>query len=148
MSPELYALLERVHGHLAVLGLAVLLHPVLSLGRGRGLGRGLRWSAGLAAVLITVPAALGAWLYPTYRSQVKPGLLRDRLEVASVFESKEHLAFFTVMLTLAGVGALFLGGGEPRTRRVARALLAAAWVCGLCTGLMGIYVAGGAHPGW
>lgn len=148
MSPELYALLERLHGHLALLGLAVLLHPVITLGRRGRPTRGQRWSVGLAALLLTLPALGGAWLYPTYRAEVKPRLLRDELELARAFESKEHLAFAAVVLTLAGAAALFAAGEEAEGRRLARLLLGLGWCCGLLVGLLGIFVASGAHPAW
>ena len=95
-----------------------------------------------------LPYALGAWLYPTYRASVKPALIRDHIELARVFETKEHLAFFAVVLTLAGAAVLLAGGGAGPTRRLARVLLSAGWACGLFTGLLGVWVAGGAHPGW
>ena len=77
MSPQLFALLERLHGHTAVLGLAVLLHPVITLARGRVLGKGGRWSAALAALLIALPSVAGWLLYPHYREQIKPVLVAE-----------------------------------------------------------------------
>ncbi len=139
MSPQLFALLERIHGHAAVLGLAVLLHPVITLARGRPLGRGGRWSAGLAGALIALPSVGGWLLYPHYRGHIKPSLIADNLPVALAFESKEHLAFVCLCLTLSGVAVAL---GAPRhARRVGLPLLAGAWVCGVVTGGLGLFVA-------
>lgn len=139
MSPQLFALLERLHGHAAMLGLAVLLHPVITLARGRPLGRGGRWSAGLAAVLIALPSVGGWLLYPHYRAQIKPALISEKLSVALAFESKEHLAFACLCLTLAGAGVAL--GSPQHARRVALPLLAGAWGCGVITGGLGLFVA-------
>jgi hypothetical protein len=139
MSPQLFALLERLHGHAAVLGLAVLLHPVITLARGRVLGKGGRWSAALAALLIAVPSVAGWLLYPHYREQVKPALIAENLSVALAFESKEHLAFACLCLTLSGVAVALVA--PQHGRRVALPLLASAWICGLVTGGLGIFVA-------
>lgn len=147
MSPEVFALLQRIHGHLALLGLAVLLHPVLTLGR-KGMTRGMRWSLVAAGVLVAGPFAMGWWLYPTYREAIKPSLVREHTTLALAFESKEHLALMCLSLTLSGVSIALLGGREPRARRLARVLLALAWLTGVTTAVLGLWVAGGAHPAW
>lgn len=147
MTPALYGLLERVHGHAAMLGLAVLLHPVLALRR-KGLSRGMRWSLGLAGALIAGPTLLGWVLYPTYRSHVKPTLVQESLPVALAFESKEHLAFVCLALTLSGVCVGLLSARSRPAQQVAWALLTGAWGCGLLAGALGIWVAAVAQPGW
>jgi hypothetical protein len=139
VSPQLFALLERLHGHTAVLGLAVLLHPVITLARGRVLGKGGRWSAGLAAALIALPSVAGWLLYPHYRGQIKPTLIAENVTVALAFESKEHLAFACLCLSLSGVAVAL--AAPQHARRVALPLLAGGWVCGLVTGGLGIFVA-------
>ncbi|MFT5686744.1 MAG: hypothetical protein ACI8RZ_007701 [Myxococcota bacterium] len=143
MSPEQYALFARLHGHLGWLGLAVLLHPILLLRRGV-LSRMGRLTAWLALLLITAPYAAGLWLYPTYRTAVKPALLTASPRAALAFETKEHLAFFVVMLTTSGVASALLGGSIPLTR----SLLTSAWLCGLAVGILGVLIAATAHPGW
>lgn len=145
-DPVEFALWQRVHGHLAVLGLAVLLHPVITLARRRLLTRGLWWSVIAAVGLLCSSFALGWWLYPTYRAKVKPGLYADHPEVMLRFESKEHLAWFTVSLVVAG--ALMLGSGREGAREPARHLLAAAWLTGVITAALGVHVAASAGPGW
>jgi hypothetical protein len=143
VSPEQYALFARLHGHLGWLGLAVLLHPILLLRRGV-LSRMGRLTAWLALLLITAPYAAGLWLYPTYRTAVKPALLTASPRAALAFETKEHLAFFVVMLTTSGVASALLGGSIPLTR----SLLTSAWLCGLAVGILGVLIAATAHPGW
>ena len=128
-----YGLFERIHGHLGILGLALLLHPVLTLPASRTWTRRTAWFAALALV---VPFGLGWWLYPEYRADEKPHLpvlLRD------AFEVKEHLAALAVGLVIPG--AIAARGGEA-ARRIARHLLGAAWLCALAAGLLGVWIAG------
>jgi hypothetical protein len=145
-DPVDFALWQRIHGHLAVLGLAVLLHPVITLGRRRILTRGAWWSVIAAAGLLTTSFTLGWWLYPTYRARVKPALYAEHPEVMLRFETKEHLAWLTISLVVAGTLALWRGGEEARDP--ARHLFAAAWLTGVITAGLGVYVAASASPGW
>ena len=148
MTGAAFALLERLHGHLAVLGLAVLVHPLLTL-RGRaGLSRRTLLSADLAALLLLLPYVSGWLLYPSYRARVKPGLLRQDLSLALRFETKEHLAFMTLALALGGVLALHAAGRSPEGRAAAWWLLLLALGCGLCTAGLGLLVSAGASPAW
>lgn len=142
MEPSSFFLFERLHGHLAVLGLAVLAHPILSLGR-PGLSRGTRISAAVAAALLSASFASGLWIYPPYRSLVKPELLREALPLALRFESKEHLAVICLALTLGGAGVLFAAGREASGRRAARVLFLFAFLVGLLTAALGVFVAAG-----
>jgi hypothetical protein len=148
IGAALFGLLERVHGHLGVLGLAMLLHPVITLRRRPRLTPWTVRTAEIGAGLLAATFALGWWIYPAYRSGVKPGLLRDAPSVAMRFESKEHLAFCAAALAIAGAVALRRAGTTPSGRRVAWALLLAAWVCGVLTAGLGIFVASIAQPGW
>lgn len=146
LSLAVYTVAQRVHGHLAVLGLAVLLHPVLTLGR-RGVTRGTRWTLGAALALVTVTYG-GGWLaYPTYRASVKPGLVADHRGWALAFESKEHLAVFCVALTWAGALAAWRAT-TPTLRRAAQVTLGLAWLAGLLVVVLGVGVASVAHPAW
>ncbi len=148
MGAALFGLLERVHGHLAVLALALLLHPVITLRSRRLLTRwGVR-SAELAALLLSASFALGWWIYPTYRGSVKPSLLADAPRVAASFETKEHLAFCAAALAIGGAVALRRAGATPEGRRAAWVLLLGAWLCGVTTAGLGIFVASIAQPGW
>ena len=147
-NPYLYALAERVHGHLGWLGLAVLLHPVISLRVRKGISRGTRLSAILAAILMVLPYGLGWWIYPTYRERVKPALLQESIPWVLAFEAKEHLAFMAVALTIGGTGALLLDGRAAQTRSAAWSLLTLGWLCGVATGVLGVLIAARAHPAW
>jgi hypothetical protein len=147
-SPILFSLLERIHGHLGWLGVALMVHPVMTLGRPGRPTRATRIAAWLAAALVTLPSALGWLLYPTYRAQVKPRLLVDALPYAMAFETKEHLALMTLALAWGGALALRLGGDHPDGRRAARVLFACGALTGIATGVLGVLVAARAHGAW
>lgn len=147
MTGRLYAALVALHGHLAVLGLAVLLHPVITLGR-RHLSPRTVLTADLGALLLAAPAALGWLLYPTYRARIKPALWLSEPAVALRFETKEHLASAAVVLAICGAATLRLAGGGEAGRRAARTLLALAWLLGVCAALLGAFVNSAAHPGF
>jgi len=146
VTGALFSLLERLHGHLAVLGLAVLVHPLLSLRLRPGLSPRTRLSAELAALLLGLSYAAGWLLYPSYRQQVKPPLRLHAMDLLLRFETKEHLALMTLALALGGAVVLRAAGASPEGRRAAWWLLAAALVCGLCTGGLGMLVAAGGAP--
>ncbi len=148
MDPTWFAGLERAHGHLAVLGLAVLVHPVLSLGRGRGLRRGTWWTALLGLGLLAPAFVLGLGLYPTWRTAVKPGLVQQALPVALAFEVKEHLAWLALVSGLGGLGVLGAAGGLEEARRCARWLLGVAVACGVVVAALGMWIAGATWPAW
>lgn len=134
-----------VHGHLAWLALVLLIHPLVSLKRRTGLPWGTRISAYLAASLLSVPFGLGLFLYPTYRASVKPGLWERSPQTVFRFESKEHLAFFAVVLATSGALVLHRSGGVASGRRLAWWLLASALGCGVVAGSLGVAVRVGAH---
>jgi hypothetical protein len=147
-SPLLFSLLERIHGHLGWLGVALMVHPVLTLGRPGRPSRATRTAAWLAAALVTLPSTMGWLLYPTYRTKVKPGLLVDALPYAMAFETKEHLALMTLALAWGGALVLHLAGDGPAGRRAARMLFACGSLTGIVTGLVGVVVAARAHGAW
>jgi len=143
-----YAVLERLHGHIAWLGLALLLHPVITLRTRERLGRWTCLTADLGAALILAPALLGAILYPAYRAGPKRDLLEHAPGVAAAFEVKEHLASFGLVLAIGGAVVLHAAGQTRSGRRAAWSLLSAAWICVLGAAVTGIAVAGWAHPAW
>lgn len=147
LSSDGYALLVRIHGHLGSLGLVLLLHPLISLGR-PGWRWGQRWSAALAALLISLPYGLGTLVYPSYRARVKPDLVAHHHGMALAFEVKEHLAFCCLVLTWGGVLALWATGQRVAGRKAARSALACALICGVIAGGIGLVVGAVAHPGW
>ena len=148
MSGSLFALLERLHGHLAVLALALLVHPLVSLRRRPGLAVWTRRTAELSAALLLAVYALGWALYPSYRRELKPDLVQGALPLALRFETKEHLAILALALVLGGALTLRVAGLRPDARTAAWWMLAMGLLCGLGTGLLGVWVASGAHLAW
>lgn len=148
MSPETYALLERVHGHVALLGLALLLHPVITLRTRSSLNWRTHLTAELGAALLAAPFALGWAIYPVYRAEVKPGLYGRAPAWMAAFESKEHLAAMALCLAIGGALTLRLAGRTPSGRTAAWWLLAVGWSLGAVTGALGVAVASVAAPGW
>jgi hypothetical protein len=143
-----YAVLERLHGHVGWLALALLLHPVLTLRLRRGWGRWTQLTADLAVALLAAPYVIGLIIYPGYRAWVKPDLLREAPAIAAAFETQEHLAAFALALAVGGALTLRAGRRSPAAREAAWSLLAAAWLCGVATGAIGFWVSGWAHPGF
>lgn len=148
MTPQWFGLLERIHGHVAVLGLAVLLHPVITLRRRGVVTPGAQLSADLGAILLVAPFALGWAIYGTYRGTVKRTLYLAHDAALWRFETKEHLAVFATALAIAGALTLRWAGRDPDGRRLAWTLLLCAWLCGVATAGIGIYVAAVGSPAW
>ena len=148
MSPHLFALIERGHGHVAVLGLALLLHPVVALWRRRSVGVWTVRTAWLAAVLLLAVFAVGCWLYPSWRQHIKPGLQAAENALWLRFETKEHLAALTAALALGGAVCVQATRTDDALRPTAVALLLSAFVCGLATAGLGVWVGAGVHGAW
>jgi hypothetical protein len=135
-------LLATVHGYLGVLAAAALLHPAILLRDGRPLSRGMRWSIGLTAVVTSAAFSLGVSIYEDYREIVKRPLFVASRTVGLLFETKEHLAYAVIALTLgAAVCAFAAPADEPRLRRLAAVLFAAAALVCLAVVGLGTYVA-------
>lgn len=148
MTPEGYAWLARLHGLLATLGLAVLMHPVITLRTRRALTPTLVFTADLAAVLLAGPFLLGLVLYPAYRAKVKPALWLGHPGAVLRFETKEHLAAMAVALVVGGALTLRVAGRHPAGRDAAWMMLLCGWALALVAALSGLWVAGRAHPAW
>lgn len=141
MTPLLYSMLERVHGILGVLGLAVLLHPVVTLRRAKIRSRWTQWSADVGAGLLLTPFVIGWLIYPSYRQHIKTRLWLEHHGTALRFESKEHLALLATSLAVAGALTLRASQGDRALVQLAHALLVTAWGCGAVTAMLGIHVA-------
>ena len=114
---DLTELWRSVHGLVATLAVAALVHPAVAL---RDRPRpGTRWAAGAASALTLVAFAAGWLLYPGYRTDPKPELLHRARWLADLFETKEHLAYTVVTLALSGALLVFAGHG-PEAIRTAR----------------------------
>lgn len=136
--------LRTGHGWLGVLTVALLLHPVL--GRPRAPGGRAPWSL-LAAVGFLVAAFASGWLlYPGYREDPKPALLRVAPDLARAFETKEHLAWYVLVLGACGA-FLVARGADGAAARSGRFMLGAAAVIGAAVCLLGATVASWRPPG-
>jgi hypothetical protein len=145
MTPWGYTLWTSVHGMLAGLAWVLLLHPIVFLRRGGPARRAAQRTAVAAAALLSAVFALGSWVYPTYRGEVKPLLVHTDAAAWVWFERKEHLA--VLALAAAFVGAAWLVV-VPERPAWGRRLLLVSWM--LVTGVVGLGLGVGAavHPGW
>jgi len=154
MDGVFYTAVTHIHGQLAALSLAVLLHPVLWLRPGRSRSPRIRWTSRLGVGGLLATYALGWWAYPTYRSEVKPALVfadggvSPDIWVALRFETKEHLAVLALSLALAGLAVLELGGPGEAARRTGRVLLGCAVALGALVAGLGMVVGAFSHPGF
>jgi alpha-beta hydrolase superfamily lysophospholipase len=105
MSDLVLRIVEHVHGHVGWLSALALAHPAVLLRRPR---RNVFGVATAATALVTVAAALGAAIYPSYRVGVKPLLLATTPAVGALFERKEHLGVAALVLAWIGLFALTL----------------------------------------
>jgi hypothetical protein len=92
--------LAHVHGNAGWLSALALGHPALLLRRGRRRPLGVAWAA---TGLVTAVAALGAVLYPRYRTLIKPALFATAPIAGELFERKEHLGVLAVVLAWTGL---------------------------------------------
>lgn len=74
------------------------------------IGYKTKTSAWALAIAITVVNILGWIIYPEFRTSVKPGL--EEVHAAKWFETKEHLAVFTMFLSYVVAIAAGVKGGE------------------------------------
>ncbi|MES2644864.1 MAG: hypothetical protein V4850_35585 [Myxococcota bacterium] len=139
---DLVTLARTLHGHLGLLAAIALVHPAITLRPPRSaaasLRPGTRWSVALATALVTITTLGGWWLYPGYRVVDKPRLLQGAFEVAMLFETKEHLAFYALVLAWGGCALVF---GPPGGRRVARLCFGASAALAVTVGILGSMVA-------
>lgn len=136
MTAWAYALLMPIHGMLAALALAALVHPVVFLRRAEAAARA-RSVALYATGLLLALNGVGWALYPSYRQAVKPRLRLEEPLAAVIFETKEHLAWFAVVLAVAGTATLY----ARQDVRTARVVLGLALACGLVAAGIGVHVA-------
>lgn len=123
MSGEtLLQLGQAVHGHVGWLAVAALVHPALLLRRP---GRRAAWAVRAAVVLVTLVALGGAALYPSYRTQLRPGLFEMSPTMGWSFERKEALGLFVLTFSWVGGVSAWLserGGPQAAPLREAAAL--------------------------
>jgi hypothetical protein len=136
--------LQSLHGYVAVLGLALALHPWFALRRATRPSKGTRLTGWLASATLLTSSAAGWLIYPDYRDTVRRALYAADVRYGLGFEIKEHLAAFALALALAG--AVLLRPGPPKVERRLRGavrttyLLAA--LLGLASAGLGIWLSG------
>jgi hypothetical protein len=144
--------LEHAHGHIGWLAALALVHPAILLRRPR---RRALLVGSIATLLATVAAVMGAVMYPSYRTQIKPVLFAEAPSIGWAFERKEHLATAAVLLAWVGLAAHFAArrtaatrgqpdspaDDPPRLARIAHGAYVAAAICALVTASLGIAVA-------
>jgi hypothetical protein len=146
MTGASFAWLVSLHEALAVLGLAVLVHPLVTLRLRSAVSRNTLLTADLAAMLLGSSFALGWAIYPTYRRLVKPALFLAHPDAVLRFETKEHLAAMAVALVVAGALTLRAAGGRAAGKEAAWSLLLCGGFLAVTTALLGVFVHGRAHP--
>ena len=100
----------------------------------------MRWTLWLAAILLSITYLMGLWLYPEYRTLIKPRLIAENIAMAYLFESKEHLAFFSFVAVNCGAAISLLSTSKSQ-HLMGWVLLLSGWVCGAITAIFGILVA-------
>ena len=120
-------LLESIHGHFGVLAAVALMHPAWLLRRGKPPTRGARWSMGLTVAITAIAFGLGLTIYEPYRTEVKRPLFAADRHAGWLFETKEHLAFAVMALTLGATLAAFAAPRRGDTGRRLRQWAAAAY---------------------
>jgi len=141
MTPLSLRALVHLHGHLGWLSALALAHPALMLRRPR---RRVLTVAAAATALVTVAGAFGALVYPAYRVQMKPALLASAPLAANLFERKEHLGVFAVVLAWAGLAfcalAAHRGDDQREITRAAFVAYTAAAAAALVSAAAGTWV--------
>lgn len=136
-------LLESVHGDMGVLAAVALLHPAILMRKGKALSKRTVLSVWLTAMVVVSAFATGLVIYPAYRQSVRADLFRASVTAGFLFETKEHIAYAVVALTLgATVTALSAPKEARRPRQVAAILFAlAAAICLFTVGIGSYLVA-------
>ena len=145
-------LLANIHGHILLLAVALCFHPWVALRKATRPAFGTRLTAYLAASLMFAGNALGWFIYPDYRIEVKRHLYLYSVAAGHGFEVKEHFAFFALVLALAGAFAAYTSANHrhPSLAAIVRLCFAAAALLGTVAIVLGIWIVslrGFAYPG-
>lgn len=103
---NLMLFLEKIHGHVGVLGIALALHPWFALRKATRPNLPARISAYTASGFILATNVLGWVVYPAYREDVKRRLYAESDMLGNLFEFKEHLAWFCLCLAVIGASLM------------------------------------------
>lgn len=134
--------LQKIHGHLALLAVAACLHPPIALRTARRPSWATRVSAWAASALVVATNVVGWIVYPDYRETVKLDIYRASHFWGELFEIKEHLAFFSLCLAIAAAIAVFAAGDARGValRQPIRVLYLLTALLVAATGVMGILI--------
>lgn len=141
---NLHLLLEKLHGHVALLGIALCFHAPISLRRVRSAGRRARIAAYCATVFMVAGTALGWVVYPEYRREVRQMLYVTSPALGRAFETKEHIGTFALALVLAGAVVTWQAsrpGLGPALTPAIRTLYLWAGVLASVSAVVGVYLA-------
>ncbi len=147
----IWLVLEKIHGHLALLAIAACLHPPMALRKARRPSWATRMSGYAASAMLSASIAAGWFIYPEYRLQIRQHLYATNRALAVSFEVKEHLGTFALFLVLAGAGLLFLSTkpGGPQLRAATGRVYLAAAILAAISATLGVAIAsyaGFAYP--
>ena len=104
---------QKIHGHLALLAVALAFHPPLAMGRARRPSRRTRLAGYLATMSCLAVSALGWAIYPAYRQEIRRQLYLTSVRLGQLFEIKEHLAWYALALSLAGGALMWTSARAP-----------------------------------
>lgn len=136
-------LLQKLHGHLALLTIALLLHPTITLRGNRLLRPGTRLSCYLGSAGAVLTSALGWIIYPAYRRELKGTIYGMSSGLGDLFEIKEHLAWYSLLLGAAAAVLTMQSKGPavgPLTRPLRLIFLLTACLM-IVAAVVGIYLA-------
>lgn len=135
-------LLETLHGHLGVLAAAALLHPAIVMRKGRPLSYRSRWAVVLSTAFAALAFGSGLVIYPSYRTAVRARLFLKSTRAGFLFETKEHIAYAVVAISLgACVCALVAPKNATSLRQGAAYFYAIAAALCIIVVCLGSYVA-------
>lgn len=150
MNAEALRALERAHGIAAWAATLALIAAACVIARApsrRGIGLAL---GGVAAIAITIAAALGIALDAGYRAHIRQRIFIQAPSLGWLFERKEHLAFGAIFLGLGALAALAGARLLPEDRgaeiasdlrRAARLAIIAAAIFSLVASIASVIVA-------
>jgi hypothetical protein len=135
-------ILQKLHGHIALLAVAACMHPPIALRSARRPSWSTRMSAYSASFLVIATNVLGWYIYPAYREEVKRPLYRAAAHWGELFEVKEHLAFYAFCLAIAAVIMVWASSDERglALRQSIRVVYALIGLLTLTAGVMGILI--------
>lgn len=144
--------LQKVHGHIALLAIALCFHPWFALRRARRPSPAVRLSGYLATGGIVLTSLLGWWIYPPYREEIKAELYLANPFWGDLFEVKEHWGWYSLVLAVAAGVLMWLARDRAQAeglRQPIRWLYALSGLLALAVGVFGILIAsirGFAYP--